>query len=395
MYDLIFTDTGVTAPSAAEIKEDVQNLFISAFGTDLTLEDATPQGQLITDITSIIAKKNAEMLYIINQFNPGNSSKPWQDAIGQLYFLERKAAVPSTVQCVCRGLSGTVIPGLDSASPAQAQGADGEIFSNISTAVIPESGEVTLTFQANNAGSVPVAANTVNKIYTQIIGWDSINNPTGGIMGSPEENRVEYEERRRNSLALYATGSREAVYSKVYNVENVSDVVVVENDSSEAATIQGVTLIRNSIYVVVNGGDNTEIATAIYKGKSGGCATNGEVSVLLPGTEIPIKFDRPSPVNIFISVTLDLTGSEPSYLTALVQNAVLNNFTGADGSERVKIGETIYASRFYPPLVKQGLSVVSIKIAQKSASNYGDFVTFNLNEQPVLDIQNIEVEVNA
>ena len=283
MFDLEFTAAGVVAPETSEIKADVQALFVKAFGSGLVLDDSTPQGYLIDGITNIIAQKNADMLLLINQFNPAFASGIWQDALGNLYFLQRKSATPTIVQCVCTGLPGTVIPGLDNPNgAAQAQNGDGDIFVCTSSGTISASGSVTLQFQSAKLGEIPAPANSVDRIYRQIQGWDTINNPAAGVLGTNKESRIEYENRRKNSLALYATGSREAVYSRVFNVTNVTDVIVVENDSSESVTIQGVELVRNSIYVIANGGDNTEIAEAIRNSKSGGCATNGEVSVLLP-----------------------------------------------------------------------------------------------------------------
>lgn len=395
MYDLEFTDKGVIAPPTSEIKKDVQALFITAFGEGLNLDDSTPQGYLIDGITNIIASKNANMIFLINQFNPSFATGIWQDALGNLYFLERKSATPTIVQCVCTGLAGTVIPGLDSPSgAAQVQNGDGDIFVCTSTGTIPASGNITLQFQSAALGEIPAPANSVNRIYRQIQGWDTVNNPAAGVLGSNQESRSEYENRRKNSLALYATGSREAVYSRVFNVENVTDVVVVENDSSEAATIQGMTLVRNSICVVVSGGDNTEIAEAIRNSKSGGCATNGNTSVQLPTDFIPILFERPQNTNVYLNISIDIDANTPANIDELIANAAVNNFNGEDGSERVTIGQTIYASRFYCPLLNLGANVVSIKIS-KDGSNFSDSVTFNLNQLPVISTENIEVIHNG
>ena len=332
---------------------------------------------------------------LINQFNPAFASGIWQDALGNLYFLQRKSATPTIVQCVCTGLPGTVIPGLDNPNgAAQAQNGDGDIFVCTSSGTISAIGSVTLQFQSAKLGEIPAPANSVDRIYRQIQGWDTINNPAAGVLGTNKESRIEYENRRKNSLALYATGSREAVYSRVFNVTNVTDVIVVENDSSESVTIQGVELVRNSIYVIANGGDNTEIAEAIRNSKSGGCATNGEVSVLLPKTYVPIQFSRPQNINVYAQVTLDVDENTPENFEELIQNAIIANFNGSDDSSGITIGQTIYASRFYCPLTALGLSIVSIKIS-KDNSTWRDALSFNLNQLPVTDAANITVLQNG
>lgn len=398
MYDLEFTDTGVIAPSTEEIKTEVQNLFLQAW-PNLNTDDATPQGQLITSLTQIIANKNAQMLYVINQFNPSNSDAPWQDAIGNLYFLERKPATATVVNCLCTGLAGTVLPGLDSSSePAQAQSADGQIYVCISTATIPADGSITVQFQCTAPGPIPAPADTVNKIYRQITGWDTVNNPDSGVMGVARENRLEYEERRKNSLALFATGSKEAVYSKVYNVSGVTDLIVVENDTSETKIVQGVELVRNSIYVCVNGGNDADIAAAVYNGKSGGCATNGSVFVPVAdptsGSVNTILFDRPQNVDVKIQVTVDAETGLSDDVVSLIRQAVISNFNGTNGSERVTIGQTVYASRFYCPITAAGINIISVEIGLLNGA-YGDLVSFNLNQLPVLAQDNITVVQNG
>lgn len=391
---LTFNDTGVIAPETSEIKSEVQSIFTGAFGSDLSLDDATPQGYIIDKLTEIIANQNSQMLFIINQLNPTKARGVFQDALAQLYFLERKGATPTIVQCVCTGLSGTVLNGIDTGNPATAQNTDGELFVCTNTVTIPASGTVTAQFQSVNTGAISANANTVNRIYRQINGWDTVNNPASGVAGQAQESRTAFETRRKNSLALYAYGSREAVYAKVYNVDDVTDVIVVENDTSNSQTIQGVTLTRNSIYVCVLGGDNTEIAQAMRASKSGGCATNGAVEVLLESDYLPLKFDRPTPVETYIRVVLANADNVPSTYVNDVRDAIYNNFSGADGSSKITIGQTVYASRFYSPVMAIGLQVQNIKIS-RNGSTYTTSVAMNLNELAVLSKSNINVTVES
>lgn len=69
---------------------------------------------------------------------------------------------------------------------------------------------------------------------------------------------------------------------------------------------QGISLIKNSIYTCVNGGDSIEIATALLSSKSLGCAWNGEQEedIVDPssGQTYPVLFDRPTDVLVSIKV---------------------------------------------------------------------------------------------
>ena len=85
-FDLSFTDNGVVAPEVAEIKSDFQALFQEIFGVNVSLDDASMIGQLITALTKIVSDKNNQLIYVINQFNPERADGIWQDALAKLYF---------------------------------------------------------------------------------------------------------------------------------------------------------------------------------------------------------------------------------------------------------------------------------------------------------------------
>lgn len=197
---------GLVAPETESIREAVQSDWQGAFrdvDVELNVEPSTPAGQLVDAETAEIEAKNAELLFLSNMFNPKVSEGRWQDALGYIYFLTRKIAQPTVVECSVTGLMGTTIP-----YGAMAQSTDGYYLLNTGAFTIPESGTATGYFRLAEPGPIPIAAGSVTKIVTLIPGWSSIVNKSAGVVGRDVETRAEFESRRYASVAKNATGPR-------------------------------------------------------------------------------------------------------------------------------------------------------------------------------------------
>ena len=387
------TPSGIKTPQSSEIKAAFQAVFTGALGTDLSLDDATPQGDIINGLTEEKQLDNAQLLYALNQFNPNLADGKWQDALASIYFIQRKIATHSIVNCVCTGRAGTILNGVNSGNPALAQSINGDIFQCLTGGIIPASGTITLAFGAVESGPVVVASNTINKIYNVVSGWDTVNNPTGGVLGTDEESRANFAQRIKNSLALNATGSLSSVLAHVFNCDGVTHVKVEENDSDSVVTKGGISLNPHSIYVCEYGATDTdELAKAIYDSKSAGCDTNGPntCSYLEPATGVTYnyKYYTPTTQSIYIKVSTTVALSSATQL--LVKEALLANFNGEDnsGETGITIGMTFYASRFYKAISSIGNNNIvlnNIKIST-DGTNWEDSLSFNMNILPVLDI---------
>ena len=274
-----------------------------------------------------------------------------------------------------------------------AQSTNGDLFQCLIGGTIPASGNITLQFASVESGPIPVGANTVNSIYNVVTGWDTVNNPSSGTPGTDVESRADFETRIKKMLALNATGSLTSVYAHVFNVEGVTDVYVEENDEDETVTKRGISLGQHSIYVCQNGAeDPAELAEAIYNAKSGGCATNGPNTCTyvepVTGVSFTYRYYTPTDSNIYIKVTLAQTISEDAQND--VKETLLNNFNGQnkDGYNRVTIGTSVYASRFYTAintLNNKDIVLQSVKVSS-DGTNWSDVLTYNMNILPVLDI---------
>ena len=387
------TSSGIQVPQASDIKQAFQNVFTNALGTDLSLDDATPQGVVIDDLTEEKQLDNAQILYFLNQMNPETADGVFQDAIGAIYSLQRKVATSSVVNCVCIGAPGTLIPGISSGKPAMAQSTNGDLFQCLIGGTIPSTGTITLQFASVETGEIPVGANTVNTIYNVISGWDTVNNPVAGTLGTELESRADFEARRKQSLALNATGSLSSVYAHVFDVPGVTDVFVEENDTGSSVTKRGITLSPHSIYICENGAtDSTALAEAIYQSKSGGCDTNGTntCTYVEPITGVSYTYNYYTPTDLPIYIKITLGQAISSEAQDEVKQVLLKNFNGQndDSYTRVTIGTTVYASRFYTAINSINNSDIILQAVKVSSdgTTWADVLSYNMNILPTLDI---------
>lgn len=375
---LTFTDRGFQAPSEQSVLTGVQADNAAAFGGNLNPALNTPQGQLATSTTAIIGEVNDSVVNLFNQFDPAYASGRAQDALARIYFISRKPAQPTVVEAVCTGGQGVVIP-----VGSLAKATDGNTYACTDGGEIPATGNITLTFACNLDGAVACPAGSLNKIYRAIPGWDSIANPDDGVLGNDVESRAEFERRRQASVALNARGSLTAVEGAVLNVTNVLDAYVTENDTGSPAITRGVTIAPHSLYVAAVGGTDEDVATAIWSKKAPGCSYNGNTAVDVvddnagyspPLPTYAVSFERPDSLAILFAVVLQNSQQVPSDAAAQVQAAIIAAFAGADGGTRARIASTIYASRYYGPVVAIGSWVQPISILV--GSNNDDSATF-------------------
>ena len=401
--NLTITDTGIVSPGSSEIKTAIQTIFTNAFGTDLSLDDATPQGVLIDGLTELKQASNSVLLYLANQFNPEVASGIFQDALANIYFIQRKSATHSIVTCRCIGVNGTVLNGIPDTNnptrvPAMAQSTNGDIFECVSGGIIGDPDEnntyrtpgyIDLVFRSVETGPIPCGANTVSSIYQAIVGWDSVNNSSSGTVGVEEESRSEFEKRRVESLALQATGSLGAVQSGIANLSGIEDYKLWENVTNDEVTYRGVTLSPHSIWVCVNSAVSPDdIAEVIYKNKSAGCDTNGSQDCTytdpLTGVSYEFHYDNPTDVDVYVKVSVQ--SAVPPEVALAIKQAIWDKFNGntISDSTAITIGDTVYAGKFYSALADIEADIVQIQVSKSPNANFTNYVTFNMNQLPVL-----------
>lgn len=296
--------TGVIVPDTATVQAEVEGEYKAVFGQDLVTTPNTPQGVLITAETTARANVLRNNAAVANQINPNLAGGVFLDAIWALTGGERYDATRSVVPAVyLLGLPGTFIP-----AGAQASLIDGTLFASVSDVTLDDGGEGAVDFLAVEAGPIAANAGALTQIVTAVLGWDTVMNPTAATVGRTEEGDLPARQRRKNTLSLQNVALPLAITSGLHELPNVRSLQFRENYTKLDATIDGIFLLANSVWVCVDGGTDAEIAAVLLEHKSLGSDWNGSTTVNVTdaasGQVYPVKFDRPTEIATQARVTV-------------------------------------------------------------------------------------------
>ncbi|HHD7737810.1 TPA: baseplate J/gp47 family protein [Providencia rettgeri] len=391
---LEITQQGIVAPTTQEVIDGLWSLMKGAFGEKLNVSMDTPQGQLVTTLAAIITDERNQLIELFNQFDPRYADGQMQDAIGYLYFLQRKQATKSVTELTFNGLSGVTIP-----TGFQILDEAGLYWSTTGESRIGANGLATVNASCNTAGMISAQPNTINRIVRNISGLDSVTNNAAAAIGRNAESRQEFELRREQSVAKNAKNMNSSTYGAVSNINDVIDCYVVDNPSD--ATIKvgktNYSLIRNSIAVSVVGGDDNEIAKQILTKAGTGCAFVGNTAVTYEDIEnfpymppkYEIKFIRPTHIPVEFTVLFEDKNLLTFQEKEAVKNAILDEFKAGRG--KGQIAKRLIASDYICTVAQSTINrLLSIQVSRKGNASE-NYIDFGIDEFPVLSAEDIRI----
>ena len=383
-----------------QIAAEWQNAFKENGKPLLNVDPETPQGQIIDAQVASVSQKDSEVLYLAQQFDPRTAEGRFQDALGEIYFIKRKKAISSYAMCTITGRPGTQI----SAGALIESEIDGTQWSLDQNVTIPAEENIQAQFTCLTAGAIAANAGTLTKIVTTVTGWDAVTNLTATV-GSLEESQAAFEQRRKESVARNARSTVSAVYANVAQCEGVIAVYAVDNKKNVVETIDNYNLKPHSIFVSVIGGENADIAKAIYDNLSAGCDYNGNTTIQITNEYTQaveeVIFYRPAAYNVFVKVQIQNNASLPDNYEDIIKEAVYNNFYGLDTETiinnehllRIKMNDNLYSSRFTPSILNAGLANVLTVQLSIDGETWTNSLHMPITSNPTLDQNNISVEV--
>ena len=183
-----------------------------------------------------------------------------------------------------------------------------------------------IIWESEEFGKFVLPKGSISQIITTLTGFESCKSVSVPFYGRLRETDVEFRQSYLKKIASRSSCMLESITSAIMeSVESVSSARGYENYSDE---VDSEGRPPHSIEIVVDGGDEAEIASVILKTKSAGIGTHGGVSVDVPtvyGDTININFSRPESIYVWykVAVTRNPLQPFPPNYEELIKTAIL------------------------------------------------------------------------
>lgn len=327
------SSTGITAPTLDEINQSLIATFQSIYGSDIYVTPDSQDGQWLGALSDAINDCNQACIGVYQSFSPTYAQGVQLSSLVKINGLQRDIATNSQAVGNVIGVAGTIILNGIVAD------ANNNLWDLPNVVTIPEGGEIAVTVTAQNLGAVSAAIGTITTVYNPQLGWQSFSNTSAATLGSAVEQDGQLRIRQAGSTALPALGIIDSISAAVGNVSGVERYFIYENATGST---DGNGVPAHSISPIVEGGQVSAIAQAIWSKKPPGIQTYGSTTEPVTdslGFNTLINFYILTEVPIYYVVTVQpLTGYVATTGTA-IQNALAAYTSG------LAIGEDIYVSQ--------------------------------------------------
>jgi uncharacterized phage protein gp47/JayE len=368
---------GLVIPSYGDILADIISQYQAIYPTVVYIGTDTAKYQEL----SIFALKTYDVMLAIqlayNARGPLTAVGADLDQIGKIMGgTARKASSFSNAPETITGVAGTVING------GKVTDTQGNIWALPITVTIPPSGTVVVVVTCQTPGAIQAAAGQINTISGgATAGWTSASNPSQASPGLPVEPDSVYRGRMSLSVAL---PSRTTLNGTLAGIAKVPGVTRYNTGTSTpggpGSSIENPTGSTDSwgnpphsISMVVEGGTDLDVATAIFANRGVGPFTNPNatdnptgtrsITVTDPATGVDtvIGFQRPAYVPIFATMVIHGLAGYTTAVVGAVQAAIVLYLNS------LQIGETVTFSSLYsvaqsvmPSLLVPQFSITSL-----------------------------------
>jgi hypothetical protein len=317
------TNTGLTTATQAELLAYYQQAFQQIYGSTIDVINSTsPDAQFINILVQASLDIEDLLSQVYSSFDPNQAIGAQLDQRCAINGIERQAGVFTVQNITVVVTQALTLYGLDQTAQTAFTVADnaGNQYQLITTQNIAGAGTYSYAFQCMVSGAIQSSPNTITNQITVVVGVTSVNTPTiYTTIGTSEETDQALRLRRQISVQQPSQGYFNALYAALSNVAGVTNVFLYENDTSitDANGVPG-----HSIWAIVAGGSNADVANAIYYKRNAGCGMRGTVAVNITqanGSLFTVLFDRVVVEAMYVQFTAtSIDGVTPPNLEAII-----------------------------------------------------------------------------
>lgn len=327
------TYSGISTKTNTELLEEIQTFLqenYSPNGEAIDFSSGSPDGQF-SEILANIGTVHRELLTAIyNATDPSKCDGVQQDNKYQLNYVYRKGGTYTTQNIAITATKTVTLQGLDgsyydnTATAFTVSDDAGNLWYLVDTTTI-YTGTTSLEFRAQNTGAVTPTIGTITNIVTVTDGITAVNNLVGyTTLGIDQESNMSFRIRREQSIGNQSGNNADTILGNILALEGVNTCRVHENDTNST---DSTSTPAHTLWVIVDGGANTDIADIIYSNK-GGSGTRGSVTVpiaTVAAQTLNIKFDRPTVKSIFIKFDLQIVGDATTISQIALKEYIADN----------------------------------------------------------------------
>ncbi|ENK0558904.1 baseplate J/gp47 family protein [Clostridium botulinum] len=367
--------TGLHMPTYIDVRDRLVEDARLIFGQDIYLGEDSQDYQWIATVSEKIYDAFQISQSVYNNRAPNTAIGTGLDSIVKINGIKRKKKDYSKCPVIISGVKNTTIKnGIVTDK--------GNIKWNLPyTVTIPESGQIEVMAVCQIPGPIVANPGDITEIYNPTFGWNGVYNEVNAELGAYVEEDPKLRKRQSQSTAQASLTILEGTSGAVAQVKKVKRSRVYENDTNQ---IDELGLPPHSITVVAEGGEDKEIAEAIWIHKGIGCFTNGDINIKITdkkGQVTPIRFFRPTYIDIEVTINIKpLSGYTTETTESIKKNlqTYLNSMEiGANLSLSSLWGAALQAM---PNLMDPMFSITGITAARVKEEQKPDDIELKFNE---------------
>ena len=381
-----YDQNGLIIQSLLDILSERENSCQKIFGDDFYISGES----VVANLQSADADREFSiqelLLYIASQLDPDQAEGIWLDYICALNNITRYKATKSTIPITVIGTAGTA---KNTGEIIIVDGTTDEYYINSTAFVLDNDGKANVQFEATSWGEITALSNSKFSLKTPSSGISSVVYNTSGkaTVGRNTETDEELRERRADAVTYTASSILSSIKATVSQIDGVEYIQTYENDSLNTVD----TLPPKSFEVVVEGGDEMDIANGILKKKPAGIQAYGNTVKTIEdddGNQFNIGFTRPTKVNIDLVINFVSTSLQTDEWKANLKNELIKAFNSL-----YTVGDSVYAYNLYYVLNNHSeiKNVTNFKVKKHSESSYADSVAIGKRELALLAEDNITI----